>query len=172
MKNNAGDSIVIGGGCFWCIEAVFSRIEGVTNAVSGYAGGTIANPSYQEVSSGLSGHAEVVIVEFEPAAITLAEILDIFFQAHDPTTINRQGADVGPQYRSIIFYKNEEQKNEIQKAIERAQNDYKNKIVTELQPLGMIYRAEEYHQDYYEINKNASYCRLVILPKLQKLKLK
>ena len=163
------ETVTLGGGCFWCIEAVFARIEGVRGVISGYAGGTTENPSYKEVCSGSTGHAEVVQVSFDPSVISYDEILDIFFKAHDPTTLNRQGADVGSQYRSIILYSSEEQKDKAEEAVRRARKNYSDPVVTEIAPLGEFYEAEDYHQDYYAVNPNAPYCRMVIDPKLSKL---
>jgi peptide-methionine (S)-S-oxide reductase len=158
-----------GGGCFWCLEAVFERIEGVTGVVSGYAGGTVANPTYENVCTGTTGHAEVVQVAFDPSKISYEEILDIFWKAHDPTTLDRQGADVGTQYRSIILYHDEGQKAAAVASISKAQKGLRDKIVTEVAPLAAFYSAEAYHQDYYNSNKAAGYCRVVISPKLKKL---
>lgn len=162
---------VLGGGCFWCIEAVLERIEGIVDVVSGYAGGEVPNPTYQQVTTGTTGHAEVVKVTYDPSIISYEQILDLFWQAHDPTTLNRQGADVGPQYRSIILYENTEQKKAAEgskKALD-ASGKYPDKAVTEIVPLETFYPAEDYHQDYYENNTSAGYCRLVIAPKLKKL---
>ena len=164
------DSIAtLGGGCFWCVEAVYERIDGVEKVVSGYAGGHVENPSYRQVTSGTTGHAEVVQVHFDSEKISYAEIAELFFRAHDPTTLNRQGADVGPQYRSIILYQDAHQKETAQKVMKKAQNDFQDPIVTEIEPLGKFYPAEDYHQNYYELNTNAGYCSYVIRPKLQKL---
>ena len=162
---------VIGGGCFWCIEAVFERIEGITSAVSGYAGGDVDNPTYKQVSSGTTDHAEVVKLTYDPSLISYEEILDLFWQAHDPTTLNRQGADVGTQYRSIILYNSEEQRKQAEESIKKLNKSgtYPDKAVTELAPLTVFYEAEGYHQDYYENNTGTGYCRLVITPKLKKL---
>lgn len=161
-----------GGGCFWCVEAVFRRIEGVSDVVSGYAGGGKADPTYEEVCTGTTGHAEVVQVTFEPKRVSYAELLALFFMAHDPTTPNRQGADVGSQYRSIILYGSEQQRAAAVAARKKAQKDWKDPIVTEIVPLTTFTRAEDHHQDYFEHNRTASYCRVIIAPKLQKLKLK
>lgn len=163
------ETVTLGGGCFWCIEAVFERIDGVREVTSGYAGGTAENPTYKEVCSGSTGHAEVVKVRFDPSAISYEEILDLFFKAHDPTTLNRQGADVGSQYRSIILYESEDQRRKAEEAVKRAQKTYSDPVVTEIEPLTEFYEAEEYHQDYYAENPNAPYCRLVIDPKMTKL---
>jgi peptide-methionine (S)-S-oxide reductase len=162
-------SVVIGGGCFWCIEAVFQRIEGVGSVIPGYAGGYTEDPTYEEVSTGDTGHAEVVKIEFNPEVVTLEEILRVFFLAHDPTTLNKQGADVGTQYRSIILYTEEQQRVIIESVLEELGRDYEEAIVTEIKKLEKFYKAEEYHKDYYKRNPNAGYCRFVIKPKLEKV---
>lgn len=172
MEHNDNlNSIVLGGGCFWCIEAVYERIDGIESAVSGYAGGETENPSYEQVSSGLTGHAEVVKLTFDSSKITLEEILEIFFKAHDPTLENRQGADVGTQYRSIILYTNDTQKELILKYINHLSLSkiYSKPIVTQVEKLKTFWPAEVYHQDYYERHPYAGYCRIVIAPKLDKL---
>jgi peptide-methionine (S)-S-oxide reductase len=160
-----------GGGCFWCIEAVFERIDGVVEVVSGYAGGTKPDPTYEEVCTGATGHAEVVQVRFDPQRTSYADLLAAFFKAHDPTTLNRQGADVGTQYRSIILYADGGERKEAEAALKKAEKDWKDPIVTEIVPLKAFYRAEEYHQDYFDNNRAAGYCRVIIAPKLEKLKL-
>ncbi len=160
--------IILGGGCFWCIEAVFRRVKGVKEAVSGYAGGERPNPTYQQVCSGATGHAEVVRVVYDENEITLDELLDIFFAIHDPTTLNRQGADVGTQYRSVVYYADEEEKQKIEAAIQRAQKEYDAPIVTEVGPKPEFYEAEAYHQNYYDQNPMQGYCQVVIKPKVQK----
>jgi methionine-S-sulfoxide reductase len=160
--------IVLGGGCFWCIEAVYRRVKGVLSAKSGYSGGARANPSYQQVCTGVSGHAEIVEIEYDEDLISLGEILEIFFVIHDPTTLNRQGADQGTQYRSVIYYDSDEEKAVILQEIEKAQENFSDKIVTEVSPLGEVYIAEEYHQNYYNLNSSQGYCQVVIAPKLQK----
>ena len=160
--------IIVGGGCFWCIEAVFRRVKGVKEAISGYSGGNRENPTYKQVCSGATGHAEVVKVVYDDEVITLDEILEIFFAVHDPTTLNRQGADVGTQYRSIIFYENDDEKKVIEKAIQKAQKNFKDKIVTEVVPKKTFYKAEDYHQNYYDQNPYQGYCQFVIQPKIQK----
>lgn len=165
----ATDEIVLGGGCFWCVEAVFQRIEGVVYLESGYAGGEKPDPTYREVCSGRTGHAEVVKVRFDTDRISLSQLLDIFFVAHDPTTLNRQGADTGTQYRSIILYRDQAQKEAAEAAIARAQKNYPNPMVTEVSALKSFYPAEPYHQNYYNTNTEAGYCQYVIAPKLQKL---
>lgn len=169
MGSEGSSEAILGGGCFWCVEAVYERIDGITGAVSGYAGGTVANPTYNQVVSGRTGHAEVVKVSFDPATISYREVLDLFFKAHDPTTLNSQGADVGTQYRSIILYQNEEQRRIAEEAKNAAQSAWENPVVTEIKPLDVFYLAEEYHQDYYDNNPYAGYCTFVIQPKLRKL---
>jgi peptide-methionine (S)-S-oxide reductase len=159
------------GGCFWCMEAVFQRIEGVLSVTSGYSGGTTPNPTYEEVCSGETAHAEAVQVAFDPALISYEEILDIFWQAHDPTTLNRQGPDTGTQYRSVIFWKDEAQRQAAESSKRKAQAKLKQPIVTELRPLETFWQAEDYHQNYYNTHESAGYCRMVISPKLKKLKL-
>lgn len=170
QKNNR-ETIVLGGGCFWCIEAVYERIDGIKSAVSGYAGGKTENPTYEQVCSGLTGHAEVVKIEFDPSKINFTEVMDIFFKAHDPTSENRQGADVGTQYRSIILYTTDAQKEQIQEYISNltARRVYSKPIVTQVEPLTVFWPAEDYHQNYYEQHPYAGYCRVVIAPKLDKL---
>jgi len=162
------ERIVLGGGCFWCIEAVFRNVKGVFSAVSGYAGGARANPSYENVCSGATGHAEIVDIIYDADVISLSEILDIFFEIHDPTTLNAQGADKGTQYRSVIYYGDEEQKRVIEESIAKHQHDFTDKIVTELSSLPEVYPAEAYHQNYYNLNASQGYCQMVIAPKLQK----
>lgn len=159
----------LGGGCFWCLEAVFQRLNGVRSVVSGYAAGTTKNPTYKEICTGNTGHAEVIQIEFDPAVISYAQLLDAFWACHDPTTLNRQGADHGTQYRSIILFHDEAQKSEAVRSRDRAQSDLKDPIVTEILPLPEFYPAEEYHQNYYNDNRAAGYCQVVIRPKLQKL---
>ena len=164
-------TITLGGGCFWCIEAIFEELKGVESVISGYAGGKTKNPSYREVSSGLTGHAEVVQVNYNPKIISLEELLEIFFSLHDPTTLNRQGADVGTQYRSAIFYHNQAQKDIAENIINtlEANQAFSQPIVTEISPLKTFYEAEDYHQEYYELNQQQPYCQLVIKPKMDKL---
>jgi peptide-methionine (S)-S-oxide reductase len=171
-KDLSGTEVAtLGGGCFWCVEAVYERIDGIVDVVSGYAGGHTENPTYYEVTSGKTGHAEVVQVYFDPEVISYEKILELFWKAHDPTTLNRQGADVGTQYRSIILYSDERQKEiaEKSKAMENASGHFPNPIVTQIEPLTAFYEAEDYHQDYYENNPYAGYCTFVIRPKLDKL---
>lgn len=163
----------LGGGCFWCLEAAYERIKGVKNVVSGYSGGNTIDPSYREVGAGGTGHAEVVQIYYDPEVINFAEILEIFWTIHDPTTLNRQGADVGPEYRSIILTHDENQKKIAKKSIqETAALLWNDPVVTEVKDFEAFYDAEKYHQDYYENNSNQGYCRVVINPKLQKLKKK
>ena len=159
----------LGGGCFWCLEAVFQRLNGVQSVVSGYAAGKTKNPTYREICAGDTGHAEVVQIEFDPAILSYAQLLDAFWACHDPTTWNRQGADHGTQYRSIILYHNDEQKAQAVKSRDEAQKDFKDPIVTEILALPEFYPAEDYHQNYYNDNRAAGYCQVVIRPKLQKL---
>jgi peptide-methionine (S)-S-oxide reductase len=161
----------LGGGCFWCLEAVYERIEGVHSVVSGYAGGSKANPTYEEVCTGTTGHAEVVQVHFDPQRISYEQILELFWKAHDPTTLNRQGADVGSQYRSIILYQDERQRAAANSSMAEAASRFEDPIVTEIKPLKVFYEAEAYHQGYYDNNRSAGYCRVIIRPKLQKLAL-
>lgn len=164
------DTLVLGGGCFWCTEAAYELLPGVKSVVSGYAGGTTARPTYEEVCDGDTGHAEVIRIEYDPAEVPLEELLDFFWQVHDPTTLNRQGADVGTQYRSIILYANEAQKAAAEASLAKANPGWGGKIVTEIKPLQVFHEAEREHQDYYRKNPNAGYCRVVIKPKIDKLK--
>jgi peptide-methionine (S)-S-oxide reductase len=169
MNTNKTEIAVVGGGCFWCTEAVFQRLPGVKSVTSGYAGGQTENPTYEQVCSGTTGHAEVIQIEFDPQKISYETLLEHFWDAHDPTTLNRQGADVGTQYRSIILYKDDGQKAAAEKSKAEAQKKFRNPIVTEIVPLKTFYKAEEYHQDYYDQNPNQGYSRAVIRPKLEKL---
>lgn len=169
MNTNQLETATLGGGCFWCVEAVYERLPGVVSVTSGYAGGHIENPTYKQVCAGTTGHAEVAQIRFDPAKISYAKILEVFWLAHDPTTLNRQGADEGTQYRSAIFYHDEKQKLVAEKAKLAAQAQFKNPIVTEIAPLKKFYPAEDYHQGYYDANSDATYCRYVIAPKLEKL---
>ncbi len=162
------ESIVLGGGCFWCVEAAMEELPGVREALSGYAGGSRRNPSYEQVSTGLTGHAEVVRVSFDPALIGLDHILDLFFEIHDPTTEDRQGADRGTQYRSIILYRGEGQRKSAEAAIARAASRYRDPVVTELGELGDFWPAEEYHQDFFRKNPDYGYCQVVVAPKVRK----
>jgi len=156
-------------GCFWCSEAVFEHLEGVTAVASGYEGGDVENPTYKQVCSGRTGHAEVIRVAFDPARISFRELLDVFWKAHDPTQLNRQGADVGTQYRSVIFTHSEEQKREAEASKKAISGSFRKPIATEISPSTGFYEAEDYHQDYFNNNPNQPYCRLVIVPKLKKL---
>lgn len=160
-----------GGGCFWCLEAVFERVRGVGDVVSGYAGGHVDDPSYREVCGGRTGHAEVVQIEYDPEAITLEELLEVFFAIHDPTTPDRQGADVGPQYRSIVLWHSESQRERVRAFLEALEQEgrFEAPIVTELVPLEVFYPAEEHHQGYYDANRSQPYCQMVIDPKVRKL---
>ncbi|MDE0918048.1 MAG: peptide-methionine (S)-S-oxide reductase MsrA [Flavobacteriales bacterium] len=164
------ETITLGAGCFWCIEAVFESIPGVQQAVSGYSGGHIKNPAYREVCAGTTGHAEVIQVTFDPKVLRLELLLEVFFGTHDPTTLNRQGADVGTQYRSAIYYHTPQQQEVALAAVVRAQDDWTSAIVTEVTEFETFYKAENVHQAYYEMNKEAPYCRAVITPKMQKFK--
>ena len=166
---------LFGGGCFWCGEAVFERLKGVDKVTSGYAGGTKENPTYEEVCGGQTGHIEVIRVAYDPTVVSYETLLSVFFSTHDPTTLNRQGNDIGTQYRSAIFYTTEEQKQKAEMFIQKLQEENppaggENPIVTELAPLLNFYEAESHHQQYYENNTQAPYCQLVINPKLEKLK--
>jgi peptide-methionine (S)-S-oxide reductase len=168
------ETATLAGGCFWCLEAVFLRVRGVHRAESGYAGGHVENPSYRAVCAGTTGHAEVVQVDFDPNVISYRELLEIFFAIHDPTTLNRQGADVGTQYRSAIYYHNDAQKTTAE-AVMRELNDEKiwdGPIVTEVTPLDKFYPAEDYHREYYDRNPEQGYCQVVISPKVSKLRQK
>lgn len=160
---------VFGSGCFWCTEAVFERVPGVKRVVSGYTGGHVDNPTYKQVCNGNTGHAEVTRIEFDPAVVSFAQLLETFFVSHDPTTLNRQGADEGTQYRSAIFYTSEAQKAAAIAGKKLAQAHWDDPIVTEITPLGKFYEAEDYHQDYFKLNPNAGYCSFVIKPKVKKL---
>ena len=162
----------LGGGCFWCMEAVFERLPGVISVTSGFAGGTTENPTYREVCSETTGHAEVTEIEFDPAKISYDQLLNVFWQAHDPTTLNRQGADEGTSYRSIILYRDQKQQLLAEKSKLEAQKNFSSPIVTEIAPLKKFYKAEDYHQEYYDNNSNAPYCQVVIAPKLEKLEKK
>jgi peptide-methionine (S)-S-oxide reductase len=168
------ETATLAGGCFWCLEAVFLELRGVHRVVSGYSGGTVRNPSYREVCTGATGHAEAVQVSFDPGEITYRDLLEVFFTIHDPTTLNRQGADVGTQYRSAIFYHSDEQKEiagEVISKLERA-GTWENPVVTEVVPFREFYPAEDYHLDYYRQHGEEPYCRVVIAPKIAKLRKK
>lgn len=166
------ETVAFGGGCFWCTEAVFLSIKGVSKVTSGYAGGTTQNPTYDSVSGGKTGHAEVIEIEYDSSIVPFSKLLEVFFDAHDPTTLNRQGNDYGTQYRSIILYTNENQKNESEAMIQKLDADkkYTSAIVTEVVPLDTFYKAEGYHQDYYAGHEEDMYSQLVIKPKLNKVK--
>ena len=166
------ETATLGGGCFWCLEAVYDDLRGVTDVVSGYAGGHVPDPGYEQVCGGTTGHAEVVQVTFDPAEITYRDVLDVFFSIHDPTTLNRQGADVGTQYRSVIFHHDDEQKRVAEEAIRdlEAEEVWESPIVTQVAPLPEFYPAEEYHQEYFARNPGAGYCQVVIAPKVSKFR--
>lgn len=160
------------GGCFWCVEAVFKRLNGVLSIESGYAGGAVENPSYEQVCRGDTGHAEVIQLQFDPQIIDFNTLLNVFFTSHDPTTLNRQGGDIGTQYRSSVFFHDEEQRQAAETFIQEHQADFDSPIVTQLEPYANYYPAEEYHQDYFERNPQQAYCSAVIPPKLAKLRKK
>ncbi|MFX0558499.1 peptide-methionine (S)-S-oxide reductase MsrA [Maribacter sp. CXY002] len=169
--DNTFEVATIGGGCFWCTEAVFQELKGVISVVSGYTGGNApGKPTYREICSGLTGHAEVVQITFNPKVVSYADILIVFMTTHDPTTLNRQGADRGTQYRSVIYFHNEMQQGIAKNVIEQLQNVYEDPIITELSPLKIFYEAEDYHQNYYRNNSQQGYCQAVINPKLAKLR--
>lgn len=177
QENNISDQTnteqaTFGAGCFWCVEAIFEEVKGVKSVVAGYAGGEIEDPTYRQVSSGTTKHAEVTRIVFDPSVVTYEQLLEVFWHTHNPTTKNRQGADVGPQYRSVIFYHNEEQKQKAQKSMEKtdASDLWSDPIVTEIEPIKNYSKAENYHQNYYENNPNAGYCTVVIAPKLKKFR--
>ncbi len=174
MDTNANvDTITLGGGCFWCTEAIFQQLKGVLSVASGYSGGQVKNPGYREVCTGTTGHAEVIQITYDPKKVSLAEILEVFFKTHDPTTLNKQGGDEGTQYRSAIFYRNEEQKKvaeDIKAGLDKS-GAFNDPIVTEITPFDVFYKAEDYHQDYYNQNKDKNpYCSYVIVPKVEKFK--
>ncbi len=164
------EKATFGNGCFWCTEAIFERVKGVLSVVSGYSGGSVKNPGYKEVCSGITGHAEVVQITFDPSVLTYIELLEIFFKTHDPTTLNRQGADVGTQYRSVIFYHNKIQRETAEEIILELNKEkiWSNPIVTEITEFSIFYPGEDYHQEYFENNSNQGYCRMVIQPKVDK----
>lgn len=172
MNKNTMEEIVLGGGCFWCIEAVFEEVEGVKEVISGYAGGKRKNPSYEQVASGATGHAEVCKVVFDPREVQLKQLLEIFFTVHDPTQLNRQGPDTGRQYRSIVLYKDEKQKQITEEVIGTLTQSgtYEDPIVTEVAPLEAFYEAEPYHQDYFAKNPYQGYCTMFVRPKIKKFK--
>lgn len=171
-SQNSTEVTTLGGGCFWCLEAVFVELQGVEKVESGYSGGTVPHPSYEQVCTGTTGHAEVAQITFDLDVISFREILQVFFATHDPTTLNRQGADVGTQYRSVIFYHDEEQKKIAEEMIDELNSAdiWPNPIVTEVEPLENYYKAEDYHQDYYKYNSQQPYCQAVITPKLAKFR--
>lgn len=164
------ETITLGGGCYWCVEAVYENLDGVKSVVSGFSGGKVANPTYEDVCTGTTGHAEVVQVTYDKTKTDINEIFQVFFTVHDPTTLNRQGADVGTQYRSVIFYKTEEQKKAAQSIIAELNKAkvYNSPIVTKVEPFKVFYKAEDYHQNYYANNKSQPYCKMVIQPKIEK----
>ncbi|MBI2600191.1 peptide-methionine (S)-S-oxide reductase MsrA [Candidatus Daviesbacteria bacterium] len=169
------ETATLAGGCFWCTEAIFKRLKGVISVTSGYAGGKISDPSYEHISTGKTGHAEAIQIQFDPKIISFDKLLDIFWVVHDPTTLNKQGPDVGTQYRSVIFYHDENQKRKAEESKRKLQKSgiLNEKVVTEIKPFTGFFTAEEYHQNYYEINKNSNpYCLLVIDPKIEKLLIK
>lgn len=172
FENQNFETATFGGGCFWCTEAVFKQLKGVINTTVGYSGGNVENPTYEQVCTGKTGHAEVCQVVFDPQVISYTELLDVFFKTHDPTTLNRQGADVGTQYRSVIFYHNEVQKNSALEFIAKLEREkvFYNPIVTAVESLKNFYKAEEYHQDYFEKNPYSTYCIFVVKPKVDKTK--
>lgn len=175
MESQTGkklETATFGAGCFWCVEAVFQSLDGVEKVVSGYSGGAIKNPAYREVCTGRTGHAEVIQIQYDPTRITFVDLLEAFWSSHDPTTLNRQGGDVGTQYRSVIFYHNEEQKRlaeEYKKKL-NSSGAFKNPVVTEISPYTNFYKAEDYHQNYYNNNGDQPYCTMVIAPKLEKFR--
>ena len=165
------ESVTLGGGCFWCVEATLNKLNGVSEVVSGYADGEIENPTYEQICTGTTGHAEVIQITFDSDIISFSELLKVFFTIHDPTTLNRQGADTGTQYRSTILYHTQSQQLEAEKYIEKlnARGEWPNPIVTKLKPLDIFYKAENYHQNYFQLNPGNRYCQAVISPKLEKL---
>ncbi len=171
-QSNNKEVAILGAGCFWCIEAVFEELRGVVLVESGYTGGTVLNPSYAQISTGNTGHAEVAKITFDPSVVTFKEVLEVFWKTHDPTTLNRQGADVGTQYRSAVFYLNESQKDEAEHYKKRLNESgaYSAPIVTEITKAGKYYPAENYHQDYFALNPEQGYCRYIIQPKLEKFR--
>jgi peptide-methionine (S)-S-oxide reductase len=172
MNSTTEQIATFGEGCFWCTEAVFLDVKGVSKVESGYSGGTVKNPDYHEVCSGTTGHAEVTQITFDPRVISFEELLEIFWYTHDPTTLNRQGADEGTQYRSVVFYHSEEQRKSAEAYKKQLENShvFKNPIVTEISPFTTFYKAEDYHQNYYALNPNQGYCQYVIRPKVEKFK--
>ncbi len=172
VKNNSKNEIaVFGGGCFWCTEAVFSELKGVKSVMPGYAGGTTSSPTYEQVCTDKTGHAEVIRIEYDPAQVKFKDLLTVFFATHDPTMLNRQGNDVGTQYRSAVFYTTEEQKKDVEEFIKKleASDPGGKPVVTEIAPLDTFYEAEDYHREYFKNNRRAPYCQVIIEPKVQKL---
>ena len=171
MSVKRSEIVTLGGGCFWCTEAVFKRLAGVEKVEPGYSGGSVPNPTYEQVCSGKTGHAEVVQITFNPDVISFKEILDVFFATHDPTTLNRQGPDTGTQYRSVIFYHTDEQKTIAEKTIEELEKSktFKLPIVTQVEPFKAFYEAEDYHKDYFARHPERAYCQVIIAPKIDKL---
>jgi len=172
VTSQKSEQATFGAGCFWCVEAVFEELKGVTRVEAGYAGGHVEDPSYEEVTTGTTGHAEVTRITYDPSVISYDQLLTVFWHTHNPTTKNRQGNDVGPQYRSVIFYHNEQQKEIAERSLSETEqsNLWQDSIVTEIQPLNNYFKAENYHQDYYANNPNAGYCQVVIAPKLKKFR--
>jgi peptide-methionine (S)-S-oxide reductase len=172
IDSKTRETATLGGGCFWCLEAVFEQLRGVERVESGYAGGAMPNPSYRQVCNGNTGHAEVVQVTFDPAIASYREVLDVFFGTHDPTTLNRQGADIGTQYRSVIFYHTPKQKEEAERRIAElnAAGIWEAPIVTQVAPLPAFYKAEDYHQEYFRLNSQQPYCQAVVAPKVAKFR--
>ena len=172
MNGRASETITLGGGCFWCTEAVFEQLKGVEKVESGYSGGDVPNPSYEQVCTGNTGHAEVSQITFDPKVISVKQILGVFFTVHDPTTLNQQGNDIGTQYRSVIFFRNDDQKAVAQQVIKEiaAAKIWDGKIVTELVPFKAFYKAEDYHQEYFRLHGNQPYCQVVIAPKVAKFR--
>lgn len=169
---NSLETATLGAGCFWCVEAIFQDLRGVESVVSGYSGGAISNPDYREISSGMTGHVEVCQIKFDPRVISFDHLLEVFWEVHDPTTLNRQGADIGSQYRSAIFYHNKEQKNLAESSKKKMISAFKDPIVTEITAYKNFFIAEDYHQDYFSNNPNQPYCSVVISPKVKKFKKK
>jgi peptide-methionine (S)-S-oxide reductase len=172
QKENKTSEVVFGGGCFWCTEAIFKQLNGVMSVEPGYSGGDFKNPTYEDVCSGETGHAEVVRITYNPELISFEKLLEVFFLTHDPTTLNKQGADIGTQYRSVVFYSNSEQERITREVISKLNKNkaYDKPIVTEVSPLTIFYLAEGYHQNYFDRNKNQPYCRFIIQPKMEKFR--
>ena len=173
-ENNTQQEIeqaTFGAGCFWCVEAVFERLAGVIDVQAGYTGGSTKNPIYEEICTGKTGHAEVIQLDYNPRLISYEKLMDVFWRSHDPTTLHRQGEDIGTQYRSVLFYHSDKQREIAEKSMKRADQSemYANPIITEIIPMGTFYPAEDHHQNYYRVNSNAPYCQVVIKPKLDKL---